>query len=257
MAFADLHIHSIHSYDGTSSISAILKYVANNTDLKVIAITDHNTMAGIPEAMKLAPSYGIEVIPGCEISTADGHLLALFVKHLIPAGLSLKKTIQEVGYQGGICIAAHPMAKGINSLSFKTIQRVLEIPDVGKVFVGIEAYNSGLVYTQTNNQVEEISRSLPLAQVGNSDAHTIEAISLGSTEFDGNTAQELRFALETRTTKVRKKSSPVGFGVLVNYLPRYLLRKLGWVTYNVAPNSPLTYERLSKAIKPSTILQSQ
>jgi predicted metal-dependent phosphoesterase TrpH len=48
MGFADLYIHSMYSYDGTASISAILKYVAEYTDLNVIAITDHDSMEGVP-----------------------------------------------------------------------------------------------------------------------------------------------------------------------------------------------------------------
>lgn len=86
MGFADLHIHSIHSYDGTSSISAILKYVVDRTDLDVIAITDHDTVTGAAEVMQLAPAYGVQVIPGCEISTTDGHLLALFIDRPVKAG---------------------------------------------------------------------------------------------------------------------------------------------------------------------------
>jgi hypothetical protein len=102
MGFADLHIHTIYSYDGTSSVSAVLKYTSKHTDLNVIAITDHNTMAGVQEALDLAPTYGIEVVPGCEISTAEGHLLALYINKPIQVGLSLVKTTQLIGEQGGI-----------------------------------------------------------------------------------------------------------------------------------------------------------
>ena len=42
MGLADLHVHSIHSNDGTVTIPAILKHVANNTKLNVIALTDHD-----------------------------------------------------------------------------------------------------------------------------------------------------------------------------------------------------------------------
>jgi len=69
MGLADLHIHSIYSYDATGSITAILKYAAEQTDLNIIAITDHDTMGGVKEALDLAPAYGLQVIPGMEIST--------------------------------------------------------------------------------------------------------------------------------------------------------------------------------------------
>ncbi|MCX8007932.1 MAG: PHP domain-containing protein, partial [Coriobacteriia bacterium] len=49
---ADLHIHSDHS-DGLASIPEIMEYVATKTDLKVIAITDHNTIEGARFAKSL------------------------------------------------------------------------------------------------------------------------------------------------------------------------------------------------------------
>ena len=76
MGKADLHIHTIYSWDGTCTVEAVLKQAAHIAGLDVIAITDHDEIQGALEAVDLAPRYGIEVIPGCEISTADGHLLA-------------------------------------------------------------------------------------------------------------------------------------------------------------------------------------
>lgn len=89
MGFADLHIHSIYSYDGTASISAILKYASDSTRLNVIAITDHDSMQGVAEALDLAPKYNLVVIPGCEVSSKDGHVVALYIRQPIPAGLPL------------------------------------------------------------------------------------------------------------------------------------------------------------------------
>jgi predicted metal-dependent phosphoesterase TrpH len=117
MSFADLHVHSIYSYDGTSTIPAILKHAAARTNLKVLAITDHDTIRGVREAQDLAPRYGLEVIPGCEISTRDGHLLALFIENPIKPDLPLLDTVLALADQGGICVAAHPYARGMNSLT--------------------------------------------------------------------------------------------------------------------------------------------
>ena len=248
MGFADLHIHTIHSYDGTASISAVLKHVASHTDLYVIAITDHDTLSGVDQAQELAPDYGIEVIPGCEISTADGHLLALFIHQPVPAGLSLVRTVELIGEQGGICIAAHPTAFGINSLNFNTIRQALRQPGIDQVLVGIEAFNGGLVCTRRNPIVEILSAALPLAQTGNSDSHILATIGQGSSEFAGTTASELRTALEQATTRVRKRITVPNTAVVTNYLPRIALRKLGWVTDNVSPASPMTHSRLADAL---------
>ena len=248
MGFADLHIHSIHSYDGTSSISAILKYVANQTDLDVIAITDHDTITGAAEAVQLAPAYGVQVIPGCEISTADGHLLALFIDRPVKAGLSLVETVLRVGELGGICIAAHPMARGTSSLSFGAIANALRQAGVEKTLRGIEAFNGGLVYTRQNPLVEGMAKALPLAQMGNSDAHVIQMIGQGATEFEGGTISDLRAAIEGRATRARKGQGLDGLGVIRAYVPQYLLRKLGWVRYNAGPDAPLTFARMRQAM---------
>jgi predicted metal-dependent phosphoesterase TrpH len=246
MGFADLHIHSIYSHDGTSTIPAILKQVSGHTDLNVIALTDHDTIRGLPEALDLAPRYGIDLIPGCEISSADGHVLALFVDRLIPAGLSLTETVIRVGEIGGLCIAAHPMARGTSSLRFEVIHKALHHPIVAQTLVGIEAFNGGLVYTRGNPIVSKMSQMLPLAQLGNSDAHILEMIGHGSSEFPGRSAQDLRAALIARRCSVREGSGLNGAGVIRRYIPRFVLRKLGWAVWNSGPQAPVTYARLAR-----------
>lgn len=246
MGYADLHVHSIHSQDGTAAISAILKYAADFTRLDIIAITDHDSMNGVAEAMDLAPKYMLEVVPGCEISSAEGHVLALFIDRPVQAGLSLLETVMRVGEQGGLCVAAHPMAKGVNSLSFEAIDRVLTDPDAARILVGIEAFNGGLVYTRGNQTVAETASRIKLAQVGDSDAHILAMIGEGSSFFVGNTSQELRFALESHCTIPIRGRGLSGTSVLTSYIPQYVLRKMGWVSWNANPDDALKFARLSQ-----------
>jgi hypothetical protein len=253
MGFADLHIHSMYSYDGTASISAILKYVADFTDLNVIAITDHDSMEGVPEALDLGPYYNLEVIPGCEVSSKDGHVLCLFIERPIPPGLSLLETVLMVGNQGGICIAAHPMAKGVNSLRFETIRQVLKHPVASKILVGVEAFNGGLVYTRGNLSVQQESNSLPLAQLGNSDAHILQMIGQGASYYHGYTSADLKNAIINRTTIPRKGNGLSGSAVLTSYIPRYVLRKLGWVSWNESPEKPIIYAQINKLASIDTV----
>ncbi len=246
MGYSDLHIHSIHSYDGTASISAILKYASSNTDLNVLAITDHDTMAGVFEAMDLAPKYNLEVIPGMEVSSKDGHVLCLFIQRPIPSGLSLLETVLRVGDQGGLCVAAHPMAKAVNSLKFGTIRETISNPEAAKTLIGVEAFNGGLVYTRRNAMVDSESRSLPLAQLGDSDAHILRMIGTGSSWFEGTTALDLRAALYNRSTAPRRGTGLTGAAVVTSYIPNYLLRKLGWVSWNSAPEASIRFANLAK-----------
>ncbi|CAD6209967.1 unnamed protein product [Miscanthus lutarioriparius] len=62
----ELHSHSNHS-DGFLSPSALVER-AHRNGVKVLALTDHDTMAGIPEAVSAASKFGIRIIPGVEIS---------------------------------------------------------------------------------------------------------------------------------------------------------------------------------------------
>lgn len=248
MGLADLHIHTIFSHDATGSIPAILKHVAENTNLDVIAITDHNTVRGNRLAMDLGPQYGIEVIPGCEISTRDGHLLALFIDRLIPPGLSLVDTVQRVGEIGGICVVPHPLARGTSSVTGETLHEALAHPGVRDVLVGIEAFNGGLVYTRSNCAALELARSLPLAWVGNSDSHILETIGEGSTSFPGRTALDLRCALESGATRMCEGLGLTGMRAFRHWVPRYMLRKLGWVSWNAGPQMPMKMVRIQRAL---------
>ncbi|KAF7842600.1 Protein trpH [Senna tora] len=63
----ELHSHSKFS-DGFLSPSKVVER-AHGNGVKVLALTDHDTMSGIPEALEAARKYGIKIIPGVEIST--------------------------------------------------------------------------------------------------------------------------------------------------------------------------------------------
>lgn len=77
----DLHTHSTAS-DGTLTPTELMRAAAE-AGLSAIALTDHDTLAGLPEAAAEAERLGIELVPGCELSLDNGnlptHMLALFV----------------------------------------------------------------------------------------------------------------------------------------------------------------------------------
>ena len=206
MGLADLHMHTIYSYDGTASVPAVLAQ-AKQVGLDVIAITDHDEIKGALKAFELAPHFGIEVIPGIEITTAEGDLLGLFVTEKITPGLSLIETILRVGEAGGICIAPHPMARGagMKSLSGPSIIRALDHPQASRILIGIETYNATAIDRESNLLAQTLwEECRAKAQVGNSDAHILQAIGAGATEFLGQTAADLLEALWIGATTVRR-----------------------------------------------------
>lgn len=79
--FCDLHTHSNYS-DGTYTPAELIAE-AERVGLSAIALTDHNTVAGLPQFLKAAEGSAVEAIPGIEISTEYGdrelHILGLFI----------------------------------------------------------------------------------------------------------------------------------------------------------------------------------
>ncbi len=227
MGFADLHIHTIYSYDGTSSVPAVLAR-AKQVGLNVIAITDHDEIRGALQAFDLAPEFGIEVIPGIEITTAEGDLLALFVTEKIEPGLPLIETITKVGEAGGVCVVPHPMARGLGmkSLSIPAVMQALEDPDAQRVLIGIETYNATVIDRESNQRAQVIAARHPgIAQLGNSDAHILRAIGLAATEFPGCTAADLPNALWMGTTEVHQGIRLNSARMLGTWAIHYLLSR--------------------------------
>ncbi len=223
MGLADLHVHTIYSYDGTASLSAVLTR-AQKIGLDVIAITDHDEIAGSLKAKELAPKYGVEVIPAIEITTAEGDLLALNVTQKIARDLPLIETILRVGELGGFCIAPHPMAGGfgMKSLSAYSILRALRNVEAAKVLIGIETYNATTIDKMSNHCAGILASRLDLAQTASSDAHVVEAIGLGATVFAGHTAQDLIHALQNRNVQQRRQKEWNSVRILGSWAANYV-----------------------------------
>ena len=66
----DLHVHTLAS-DGSDAPETVVRKAAA-AGLRAVAITDHDTFAGLPEALAAGTACGIEVVPGVELSTVWG-----------------------------------------------------------------------------------------------------------------------------------------------------------------------------------------
>jgi predicted metal-dependent phosphoesterase TrpH len=214
MSYADLHIHTTYSHDGTCTVQQVLDYVANNTGLSIIAITDHDEIVGSLMAEILAPIYGLQVVTGSEITTADGHLLALFIRERVPAGLSLVETLHRIHQLGGIAIAAHPETRFTHSLKRQTIFDALKDPIARQTLVGIEVFNAGLFRKESNQSAMQIAGEIDISLVASSDAHVEGLIGKGATGFAGRTTSDLREALVNHSTHI-VQYQPVSSSYLV------------------------------------------
>ena len=198
---ADLHIHSLAS-DGTASVPDILAAVEMQTDLDVIAITDHDRIDAALVARAMAADRGLraEVVVGEEVTTLGGHLLALFVERRIRPLRSLRATIAEIHDQGGLAIPAHPLVPYPLCAQGFVLRRLLDDPDPNVRPDGLETFNPTTLGRPWHGRVVRFAETYDLARVGNSDAHALEAIGSGWTTFPGRSAGDLRAAILERRT---------------------------------------------------------
>jgi predicted metal-dependent phosphoesterase TrpH len=200
---ADMHLHTLYS-DGTMGIGDLLDHVERNTTLDLVAITDHERIDGALRAREIvdAGDYHFGVVVGEEITTRRGHLLGLFLTARIPALRPLEETIERIHAQGGIAVAAHPMAPLTPSLGHRSLVRLHHDPDPDHHLDAIELMNpsaAGRIRRGRRRRANE--ELLELAPLGNSDAHVPEGIGSGWTWFPGVTADDYRAAIAAKTTE--------------------------------------------------------
>jgi predicted metal-dependent phosphoesterase TrpH len=246
MGKADIHIHTTYSYDSSCSVPSALEWAVNVMGLSVIAVTDHDRMEGALEAMQRAPAFGIEVIPGCEITARDGHVLGLFIEKPVPAGLSFLETVLRIGEQGGLAVAAHPTASIARGADENTLRAVLAHPEARRALAGIETWNSGVWPQGANLRAQRINTRLKLAETGGSDSHVFWTIGFGFTEFPGTSAADFRKALENRATSAHRLNSRHTPVYWARHIFHRLVREAGWGTWTPAPEAGFGFTRLAR-----------
>ena len=209
---ADLHVHTHHS-DGQDSPGEVLEW-AGRIGLDVIAITDHDAIDGARIAASLAGQVGEgpEVVIGEEVSSRDGHILALFIDALVPPGLSAQETVAAIHEQRGLAVAAHPYWRTNSTDHAGRLYGLGDlIADVD--FDAIEVINGGFTPSMigANRRAGWVTEALGRTPVGGSDAHVKHALGWGHTKFAGRSARELRAAiLAGRTQAGRSRLHPTG-----------------------------------------------
>ncbi|MEI8307363.1 MAG: CehA/McbA family metallohydrolase [Chloroflexales bacterium] len=198
---ADLHIHTTAS-DGAATVRELLAHVAR-TDLRVIAVTDHDTISAALEAQQMAGAYGVEVIVGEEVSTQEGHLLVLFLEQELPPGRPLAETVAAARAQGALVIAPHPFGFLVNSLGRTgPLGFGRRAAPAWATFVdAVESFNAGLWSPRNNALAAQFAAAHGLPVVGGSDSHHLPTVGAGYTLFPGRTAADLRHAIVQRQTR--------------------------------------------------------
>ena len=170
----DLHVHTCYSIDAGTTPEEVVTY-SKKHGLDGVAITDHDTLKG---ALKLTNQKELLVIPGIEITTLDGHVLALNVREEVLPRMPLSETIRRIHELGGIAVAAHPktLYKGIGQQIASSLG-----------FDAIEVINSSAFpFFFSTYLSRKVALRLNLPQVAGSDAHFPSEIGFAYTVVDAD-----------------------------------------------------------------------
>ncbi len=204
---ADLHVHT--RPDSGEAGAPAREYVeaALAAELSVMAVTDHNSVDAVGEVMDAAKQTSLLVLPGVEITTHEGHLLAIFAPEALqtlqefamhshlkmeadPQNGSLRSSrsmldlVHEIGARGGLAIPAHIDARdGISQVMAGTaLAQLLADPALAALefsshdalrdwFTNRDPDSARRNAWRTRQSVDELA-SRGLARVMSSDAHS-------------------------------------------------------------------------------------
>ncbi|MFU1780907.1 CehA/McbA family metallohydrolase [Haloarcula japonica] len=154
----DTHLHTVASYDGNIMPETLLAG-AKAAGLDAVVVTDHDTVEGARLVADLAED--VLVVVGCEVSTADGHLLALGVDAAPEPDRPLVETARDIRDGGGVAVVPHPFQRSRHGASREAIDGV----------DGIEVYNAHALTNIRNKQAARFARTAGYPAFGGSDAH--------------------------------------------------------------------------------------
>ncbi|MFQ3295547.1 MAG: putative metal-dependent phosphoesterase TrpH [Halobacteriales archaeon] len=199
----ELHCHSALSHDGRDPVDRLLEQ-AEAIGLDAITVTDHDEIEASLDAAEMAPEYGLIGIPGMEVTTDAGHVLALGVEDLVPEGLSFLETIGRIHDLGGIAVIPHPFQESRHGVMAKVTASELIAADA------IEVYNSRLITGRSNRQAEKFATERGLPMTAGSDAHIAEMVGQAVTRIDAEepNVEGILAAIRDGRTTVEGKRTP-------------------------------------------------
>jgi len=204
---ADIHIHSVHSGDCKLAVTDIIKR-CRTLGFGAVAVVDHNSFIGSEEALAL-DDRDIIVLPGMEITTAAGHVLAYHVTEAVEKDLSVEETIDRIHGLAGIAVAPHP---------YRIWSGLGRNEVVKGNFDAVEVMNARSL-RGSNERAQALARSLDRPETGGSDAHSSDHIGKALTVFPdscGSADDLVKAILKKQTTaegSSRTALGSVGYGL--------------------------------------------
>src|SRR3954463_10084248 len=178
----DLHTHSFFSGDGISSPEDMIA-AARAKGLSGIAITDHNTCDAVNYLLEKGlmrldglPVNDFLILPGVEVTTADGHLLCIGAELPYLKGKPAREVCDMIHERGGLAIPPHPYDLFRAGIRFSTLE-TLPID-------AIEVFNAATTLRRYNTYAFKYAQVRGLPMTAASDAHHSAALGTAYTILD-------------------------------------------------------------------------
>lgn len=158
----ELHAHTIYSRDCLIRLEDI-QGICQRQGIDRLAITDHDTAVA---ALELARLYPTLIIPGQEIKTTQGELLAWYIREEVPPNLSPQETIARLRTQGAVIGVPHPFDRYRRSAwRLEDLLAIVEQVDV------IEVFNARCLHNDDNRRALAFAQEHGKLMSSGSDAH--------------------------------------------------------------------------------------
>jgi len=156
MGGIDLHVHTTAS-DGTFGPTEVVK-LALDRDLSVVAVTDHDTTAGIAEAASAADGTELEVVPGLEFSAeyrgASFHVLAYWADTNAPELVAELRRLTDTRFRRGELMVGKLRELGFN-LSFERVREIAGGGTIARPHIAQAMVEAGIVSGEKDAFTEE------------------------------------------------------------------------------------------------------
>jgi predicted metal-dependent phosphoesterase TrpH len=170
----DLHTHSFFSGDGVSSPEELIA-AARKKGLHGFAITDHNTCEAVDYMLEKGfmreDGRAVDdflIIPGVEVTTAEGHLLCIGATLPYLKGRPAREVCEIIHDRGGIAIPPHPYDLFRAGIRFQTLE-TLPID-------ALEVFNAATTLRRYNRYAFKYAQVRGLPMTAASDAHHAAAV---------------------------------------------------------------------------------
>ncbi len=215
----DLHVHTCASHDGVSSALEMAE-AARKKGLDGIAITDHNVIMESLAAASLSERTGLTIIPGVEVSTAEGHFVILMPKRVFPPGTSFADAARRALADGSVPFIPHPTDPLSHGVGEGVVRRSADLR------LPLETLNASTA-DRYNRSAAMLADRLSLPRLASSDAHIAKAVGDAYTLVEGS-GRSLDAVLEAiRSGKTSPQGGRTPLATTLEAFARTLLRRAG------------------------------